>query len=104
VRVLSTSVHGLEMPVDERHCIARGACPFLCLWSAWCFVYCTSAMYNKSVLQYCIGTKKRRPPRTAVEIPFNIKGLVSASTLIAKNQDESFDTNILKLEIYTLQM
>jgi len=61
-------------------------------------------MYNKSVLKYCIGTKKRRPPRTAVEIPFNIKGLVSASTLIAKNQDESFDTNILKLEIYTLQM
>ena len=28
-------------------------------------------MYNKSVLQYCIGTKKRRPPRTTVEIPFN---------------------------------
>ena len=30
-------------------------------------------MYNKSVLQYCIDTKKRRPPRTTVEIPFNIK-------------------------------
>ena len=27
VRVLSTSVHGLEMPVGECPCIARGACP-----------------------------------------------------------------------------
>ena len=38
-----TSVHGLEMPVGECPCIARGACPFLCPWSAWCFVYCASA-------------------------------------------------------------
>ena len=55
MRVLSTSVHGLEMPVGECPCIARDACPVLCPWSAWCFVYCTSAhvQYNKSVLQYC---------------------------------------------------
>ena len=30
-------------------------------------------MYNRTVLLYCIGTKKRRPPRTTNEIPFNIK-------------------------------
>ena len=68
MRVLSTSVHGLEMPVGECPCIARGACPFLCPWSAWSFVFTAHLhMYNKFVLQYCIGTKKRRPPRTTVE-------------------------------------
>ena len=47
VHVLSTSVHGLEMPVGECPYIARGACPLLCPWSARCFVYrtCTTELY-----------------------------------------------------------
>jgi len=55
VRVLSTSVHGLEMPVGECPSCARGACPFLCPWSSLCF--CLLHMYNRSVL-YCstVGT------------------------------------------------
>ena len=54
-RVLSTSVRGLEMPVDEYPSCARGACPFLCPWSALCF--CLLHMYSKSVLQYStVGT------------------------------------------------
>ena len=62
MRVLSTSVRGLEMPVGECLCIARGACPFLCPWSAWCFVYyCTSAHVQQkcTVVQY---EKKGRTP------------------------------------------
>jgi len=51
VRVLGTSVRGLEMPVDECPHSARGACPFLCPWSSLCF--CLLHMYNRSVLQYC---------------------------------------------------
>ena len=55
MRVLRTSVHGLEMPVGERPYIARGACPFLCPWSALCF--CLLYMYNRSVLLYSsVGT------------------------------------------------
>ena len=52
MRVLSTSVHGLEIPVGECPCIARGAYPFLCPWSAWCFVYCTSAHTCTTNLYY----------------------------------------------------
>jgi hypothetical protein len=48
VRVLSTSVHGLEMSVDEFPHSARGACPFLCPWSALCS--CLLYMYNRTVL------------------------------------------------------
>ena len=51
MRVLSTSVHGLEMPVDECPHSARGACPFLCPWSALCSCLLLH-MYKKSV-QYC---------------------------------------------------
>ena len=47
-RVLSTSVRGLEMPVNERPSCARGACPFLCPWSALCS--CLLHMYNRTVL------------------------------------------------------
>ena len=65
MRVLSTSVHGLEVPVSECPCSARGPPGVL--------ITAHLHMYNKSVLQYCIGTKKRRPPRTTVEIPFNRK-------------------------------
>ena len=63
MRVLSISVHGLEMPVVECPCIARGACPFLCPWSAWCFVYCTSAHVQqiRTTVLYVVGTKKGRP-------------------------------------------
>ena len=55
MRVLSTSVRGLEMPVDKWPCSARGACPFLCPWSALCFYLLR--MHNRSVL-YCstVGT------------------------------------------------
>ena len=50
VHVLRTSVRGLEMPVVECPSYARGACPFLCPWSALCF--CLLHMYNKFVLLY----------------------------------------------------
>jgi len=49
VHVLSTSVSGLEMAVDECPSCARGACPFLCPWSALCF--CLLHMYKN--LYYC---------------------------------------------------
>jgi len=53
--VLSASVRGLEMPVDECPSCARGECPFLCLWSA--LFFCLLHMYSKSVLQYStVGT------------------------------------------------
>jgi hypothetical protein len=70
--VLSTSVRGLEMPVDEYPSCARGACPFLCPWSAVCC--CLLHMYHKSVLQYC-RYKKRADTneRTTNEIPFDRK-------------------------------
>jgi len=48
VRVLSTLVRGLEMPVNEFPYGARGACPFLCSWSALCI--CLLHMYNRTVL------------------------------------------------------
>jgi len=41
VRVLSTSVRGLEMPVDECPSCARGACPFCARGPPCVFVYCT---------------------------------------------------------------
>jgi hypothetical protein len=50
-----TSVRGLEMPVDECSC-ARGACPFLCPWSAWYFVYCTSAVCTTNLYNGTVGT------------------------------------------------
>jgi len=59
VRVLSTSVHRLEMPVDEFPFCARGACPFLCPWSTLCF--CLLHMYNNlyySLYYSTVGTLK----------------------------------------------
>ena len=41
MRVLSTSVRGLEMPVDECPSCARGACPFCARGPPCVFVYCT---------------------------------------------------------------
>ena len=69
MRVLSISVRGLEMPVDECPSSARGACPFLCPWSALCF--CLLHMYNRTIL-YCstVGTKNddhHHEPRTKLE-------------------------------------
>ena len=64
VHVLRTSVRGLEMPVDECPSSARGACPFLCPWSALCF--CLLHMYSKSVLQYSryIKNDDHEPPNS----------------------------------------
>jgi len=56
VRVLSTSVHGLEMPVDECPCIARGACPSCARGPPGVLFTAHLHMYNKSVLQY-LGKK-----------------------------------------------
>jgi hypothetical protein len=68
VRVLRTSVHGLEMPVGEFPSCARGARPFLCPWSALFSVYCTCTTNLYYCLLYSsVGT-------TNHEIPFNIKG------------------------------
>ena len=56
----------LLVPVVRVPSCARGP---LCV-----FVYC-ACTYNKSVLLYnIVGTvqKKRRPPRTTIEIPFDI--------------------------------
>ena len=61
--VLSTSVRGLEMPVDECPSCARGSCPFLCPWSALCFYLLH--MYSKSDnIQYCkyIKNDDHEPP------------------------------------------
>ena len=59
-------VSALVLPVVRVSSCARG--PPGVLFTAHLY------MYNKSVLQYCIGTKKRRPPRTDPERnPFNIK-------------------------------
>jgi hypothetical protein len=57
VRVLSTSVHGLEMPVGECPCSARGTCPFLCPWSALCFCLlhictCTTNLYYSESIEF----------------------------------------------------
>jgi len=75
VHVLRTSVRGLEMPVVECPSYARGACPFLCPWSALCF--CLLYMYNKFVLLYgtVVQYEKRADTneRTTNEIPFNRK-------------------------------
>jgi len=75
VHVLRTSVRGLEMPVVECPSYARGACPFLCPWSALCF--CLLHMYNKFVLLYgtVVQYEKRADTneRTTNEIPFNRK-------------------------------
>ena len=51
MRVLGTSVLGLEMPVDECPYIARGACPFLCPCVVRLVFLFTAHlhMYNKSV-------------------------------------------------------
>ena len=59
MRVLSTSVRGLEMPVDKCLCGVRGACPFLSPWPSLCFSLLH--MYKKSVLQYCRYIKRRAP-------------------------------------------
>ena len=45
---------GLEMPVDECPCIARGSCPFLFPWSALCLCLlhictCTTNLYYSTV-------------------------------------------------------
>jgi len=75
VHVLRTSERGLEMPVVECPSYARGACPFLCPWSALCF--CLLHMYNKFVLLYgtVVQYEKRADTneRTTNEIPFNRK-------------------------------
>jgi len=50
VRVLSISVRGLEMPVDECTLwpVVRAVC------AALCFLFTAHLhMYNRSVLQYC---------------------------------------------------
>ena len=79
MRVLSISVHGLEMPVGECPCIARGACPFLCPWSAWCFVYRTSAHVQIRTTVLYVGTKKGRTPtnhvRTMRVLSISVHGL-----------------------------
>jgi len=72
---LAPQCAALRCPWMSSPCSARGACPFLCPWSAWCFVYCTSAhvQQNCTVVQY---KKKGRTPtneRTTNEIPFNRK-------------------------------
>ena len=74
MRVLSTSVRGLEMPVGECPCIARGTCPFLCPWSAWYFVYCTSAHVQQicTTVQDCRYNKNDDHHERTNEIPFNI--------------------------------
>ena len=55
MRVLSTLVRGLEMPVNEFPCSARDACPILCPWSSSCI--CLLHMYNRTVLYYrTVGT------------------------------------------------
>ena len=55
MHVLSTSVHGLEMPVGECPCIARGACPLLCPWVVR-LVFYLPHMYNRTVLYCTVGT------------------------------------------------
>jgi len=58
---LAPQCAALRCPWMSSPCSARGACPFLCPWSAWCFVYCTSAhvQQNCTVVQY---KKKGRTP------------------------------------------
>jgi len=78
VHVLSTSVRGLEMPVGECLCIARGACPFLCPWSALCVCLlhirtCTTELYSSTVQKERADTNERTNERTTNEIPFNRK-------------------------------
>jgi len=84
-RVLSTSVRGLEMPVDKCPSCARGACPFLCPWSALCF--CLLHMYNKSVLLYSTVRryKKSRPRTTKFHLMYRILLYVGFAEIDQRN-------------------
>ena len=67
--VLSTTVRGLEMPVGECLCIARGACPFVCPWSALCVCLlhirtCTTELYSSTVQKERADTNERTNERT----------------------------------------
>jgi len=58
VRVLSTSVHGLEMPVGECSALVLPVVrvPSCARGRPGVLFTAHLHMYNKSVLQYCIGT------------------------------------------------
>jgi len=56
VRVISTSMHGLEMPVGECPCIARGACPSCARGPPGVLFTALLHMYGKSVVQTLYST------------------------------------------------
>ena len=73
MRVLSTLVRGLEMPVNEFPCSARGSWPISCQWSSSC-ICLLHVQQNCTVLKYCRYIKNDdHHERTTVEIPFKIK-------------------------------
>ena len=87
MRVLSTSVRGLEMPVDECPSGPRGACPFLCPWSTLCFCFLLH-VHNKSVLLYSTAgterttTTNHEPRNSIVREPLESLRRQRCSTLI----------------------